>query len=719
MRRAGFVALPLIVVLFLAVWRSRPPEPRDETSSGFSAVRALKSLREVVMEGLPHPIGTRANERVRARLITQFRSLGYTTRVQSRFVCNAHVVCGQVENIYASVTPSAAGGPSTALGMTPTVLAVAHYDSVGAGMGASDDGMGVATLIESARVLRGETLRNPVAFLITDGEEAGLLGAEAFVADEALSRDAAVIVNVEMRGTHGVSNMFETSTGNRWLIRHLAGALPRPQATSFFYAVYNLLPNDTDVTIFKRAGKAAINFAAIRGVNWYHTPNDDLRHLSAATLQHHGDNVVATMRALANADLDARSNSDATYFDILGWHLVWWPQQWTLWIAIASLVLLMIAARREAPREMTFGVLTAFAAIAFSVIGGMGVAWIARMKSADINFVAQPLMSVAAMWLTGLAAAFFAAALFRKRAKAEPMLYGVAIVWHMIGIALAIKLPGAAFLFIVPAVFVTIFAFTDLGEVGTSAIASTVAAILIFPMALMLYDALGGRLMVAIAILIGILSTLFTPLWARASNGAIAVVLAIVCALIAMSQPAFDSAHPRAISIAHIDDPSPRWFVPQLTPQIGGVAKFARASDVSRGDGYAATAPRAAARVTMSATRNGDKLTVRVRTNRGANRLALSLKGDATVLRVNGVAPAPKPARFRERAPSDWHYAAANGVTEMIVECTVRGRVEAIGSDLTFGLPASGAALMEARNASIAVPIQDGDVVITRVRAAY
>jgi hypothetical protein len=642
MRRAVFVVLPLIVVLVLAVWRSRPPEPRDETSSGFSAVRAMKSLREVLIDGMPHPIGTRANERVRARLVTQFRSLGYTTRVQSRFVCNAHVVCGQVENIYATM-PNAKGN---------AVVAVAHYDSVGAGMGASDDGMGVATLLETARVLRGGNPRNPIAFLITDGEEVGLLGAEAFVADEALSRDAAVIVNVEMRGTHGVSNMFETSTGNRWLIRHLAGALERPQATSFFYAIYNLLPNDTDVTIFKRAGKAAINFAAIRGVNWYHTPLDDLGHASEATLQHHGDNVVATMRALANADLDARSKSDATYFDILGWHLVWWPQEWTLWIAIASLVLLMIAARTQAPREMTFGVLTAFTAIVFSVLGGIAVAWIARMKSADFNFVAHPLLSVAAMWLTGLAAAFFAAALFRKRAKAEPMLYGVAIVWHMIGIALAIQLPGAAFLFIVPAVFVTIFAFTEFGEVGISAIASTVAAILIFPMALMLYDALGGRLMVAIAVLIGILSTLFTPMWARVSNGAIALVLAVVCAVIAMSQPAYDSAHPRLLSIAHVDDPAPRWFVSELTPQIGAVAKFARAEDVMRGTGFAAAAPRIASRVTMSVARNGNTLTVRVHTNRAANRLSLVLRGgEATIVSVNGVAPAPKPARFRERLP--------------------------------------------------------------------
>jgi Zn-dependent M28 family amino/carboxypeptidase len=93
-------------------------------------------------------------------------------------------------------------------------------------------------------VLRGQRFRNPVALLITDGEESGLLGAEAFVADERLAKEASAVINVEMRSTYGPSTLFETSRGNRWLIRHLANTLDRPQATSLFYEVYNLLPNN-------------------------------------------------------------------------------------------------------------------------------------------------------------------------------------------------------------------------------------------------------------------------------------------------------------------------------------------------------------------------------------------------------------------------------------------------------------------------------------------
>ena len=705
MRRAIAVFLPLSLIFALAVWRARGPEPKPATAANFSAVRAMDVLRSLLAENAPHPIGTAANARVRDRIVARLRAMQYDVAIQRRFACNAAAACGMVENIIAR-QPN--------VRRDHAVLLTAHYDSVGAGAGASDDGAGVATMLEVARVLRGRVFRNPVALLITDGEEAGLLGAEAFIADEALAREAAVVINVEMRGTYGPSNMFETSRGNRWLIRRLAGALDRPQATSFFYAVYNLLPNDTDVTIFKRAGKAAINFAAIRGVNWYHTSYDDLGHVNARTLQHHGDNVLASVRALANADLDARSSADATYFDVLGFFLIWWPQEWTVWIAILGLVLLVIAAHQTPAREMTFGVLTAFAAILFAVLLGSGVSWLARLRSEGLNFVAHPELCVAAMWLTGIAAALLAAALFRKRARPAAMLYGIAIVWHVIGMALALTIPGAAFLFVVPAVVVALCAVARAPESATSAIASTVAAILMFPVALLLYDALGGRLMIAVAIVIGVLATLFAPLFASVRGAVVVAVLAILCAIAAMLQPPYTHERPRRISISHVDDAAPQWIAPmRITPQ------FQPFKDDLRGNGFSAPAPRIAPRVEMTATRNGERLLVRVRSSRGANRLTLLLHGDASVLRVNSVTPPPRPARFTDRMPPGWHFADANGVNEMIVECRARGRIEAVASDMTFGLPAGGAALQNTRDALTAVPNQDGDVTITRVRAAF
>jgi hypothetical protein len=719
MRRASIVLLPLALILALVLWRAQGPDPVPASAPvhEFSAIRARTALAAVLVEGVPHPIATRANARVRSRLETQFRALGYETSVQRRFACNASANCAVVENVIARKPGPAAGG---------AIVLLAHYDSVAAGPGASDDGMGVATLLETARAIRGETFRNPVMFVLTDGEEAGLLGAEGFTADPSLMRGVSTIINVDMRGTYGPSHLIETSRGNRWLIRHLANALDRPSATSLFFSIYELLPNDTDVTVFKRAGTAAVNFAASEGVNWYHTPMDDLAHASPRTLQHHGQNVLGTLRVLGNADLAARSSTDATYFDVLNFFLVWWPQEWTLWIAIISLVALLFASRRLTPRAMTFGVLTAFLAVLLAAIGGSALAWVARRGTAGVNFAPQPLPSIAAMWLAGIAAALFAAALLNRKKEPEAMLAGVAIVWHAIGIALALALPGAAYLFIIPGVAVAICTLLQADETLTAAIGGTVAAILMFPLGAQLYDALGGALMAAIAVLLALFTTLIAPVFARKSNALILLVAAIACAVVAMNRPASTPERPRAIPLAYVDDtgfPSPIWYAGVLTAPLKKAAAFAPADTSltpwSRGSGwYAAPAPRLLrSRVSVTAERQGSIVRVVVRSAGNGNRLSLLMHG-GVVRRVNGLVPPPRSARGGAAAPSGWQFASAAGVQEMVVEVKSRERLELVASEVTFAFPAEGAALVQARNASPAMTIQDGDVIITRSRTA-
>lgn len=532
MRRLAAVALPLLLVLGLSVWRSYGPAPEKT------------ELPDIMRVSAPHPVGSPANAAVRDRVVRELESLGYRTSIQKRFVCNARITCAEVENILASGAAGAspAGGSAAEAAAAPrdVVVVAAHYDSTRFGPGVSDDLMGVAALLDVVRAMRGNSTRNAVEFLITDGEEAGLLGAEAFAADPELMKNVAVVVNVENRGTYGASNMFETSRGNRWLIRHLASALPRPQATSLYQTVYDLLPNDTDASVFKRDGKAVLNFAAIRGVHWYHTRLDDAAHASPRTLQHHSENLVSMTRELADADLAARGSGDAVYFDLLGFFLIWWPARWTIWIAVVSLVLLVFAARKNDPRAMTFGVLATFAAILFAAIGGVALAWLARLRSGDANWVAYPAPSVIAMWLTGLAAALFAAKLFRR--KDREMLIGAALVFHAAAVVLAMTIPGPSFLFLVPAVLVTITTLAKASDTVVSAVAATGAAIVIFPMGLLLYDALGARLMSVIAVLIALVAVWIAPLF---RGTAVVASLAVVSAIVALALPTYSAARPK------------------------------------------------------------------------------------------------------------------------------------------------------------------------------
>ena len=334
--RTGLIVLLLV---FLAMcWRSSPPSPQpiDAPANTFSAGRAHEVLRDLVSDGVPHPIGSAANAALRARVVARFAALGYAPEVQSTFACNpTSQACGTVHNVIAIRRGREPG---------QAVMLATHYDSVAAGPGASDDAVGVAASLEIARIVGAEPEpRHSIVFLVDDGEEAGLLGAWGFVRDHPLARDIGAVVNLEARGTSGQSVMFETSQNNDWLIGILARSADRPVASSMFYPIYERLPNDTDLTVFKRAGLAGVNFAFIGDVPRYHTPLDDVDHASLGSLQHHGDNALAMVRALANADLDQPRSGNVVFFDLLGFSIVRWPITWTRPLAWLGLVLVILA----------------------------------------------------------------------------------------------------------------------------------------------------------------------------------------------------------------------------------------------------------------------------------------------------------------------------------------------------------------------------------------
>lgn len=466
---AVFVIVLTVVVTTLV--RLLGPAP------GPPAAEAIATLRVLLADNVPHPVESPANAIVRDRIVARFRALGYAPVIQKTRACSQRWKrCANVENIV--VFPPAAGD---------IVLGVAHYDSVPKGPGASDDGVGVATMLECARILRNEKFRNPIGFLVTDGEEKGLLGAEGFVTDAQLSGKVRAIVNVDNRGTSGPSYLFETSRDNRDLVP-LFNTMPRPITTSVFYTIYSLLPNDTDATVFKRAGKIVVNFGAIAGVEHYHQPSDDLAHVGTRTLEHHSENALAMLRALGQTDLQQMRKGNDVYFDILGFRVFWWPEPWTIWIAVANLVVLLVLMRGVPAREIALSALLFLAAIVVAAVIG-----IAAMKLTP-HRLANPAPAVAAMWIAGILATLVLAG---KR-----VWQGRALVSNLIAIALSLTLPGVSFLFLVPAIAMNLPLRPYL--------ATAVAAILFSPLGLVLYIALGGLALPVVAVVLAIVASTFT-----------------------------------------------------------------------------------------------------------------------------------------------------------------------------------------------------------------
>jgi hypothetical protein len=308
----------LVIVLWLAVVVSasllldRPPAPVPVSASSteFSAERAFAFLKDIAQK--PHPIGTPEHDRVRDYLMAQITSLGLAPEVQSATgVTPLYQVAGKVENIVAKLAGT--GDAHDAL------LLAAHYDSVAAGPGAGDDGAGVAALLETIRAARaGPPLKNDVIFLFSDGEEESMLGASAFADEHPWARSVRVAVNLEARGNAGDSMLFETSSENARLLQLLEQAVPHANGSSLSYEVYQHMPNDTDMTVFKKHGYAGLNFAFIGHWEAYHTPLDKPEGLDRGSLQRHGQYALGLVRTMGDADLTRIRAPDTVFFSIFG-----------------------------------------------------------------------------------------------------------------------------------------------------------------------------------------------------------------------------------------------------------------------------------------------------------------------------------------------------------------------------------------------------------------
>src|SRR5271170_1917595 len=322
MRNRGLILALVGISLLLAatILAYRPAVPLGEAGApgAFSAVRAQAILKTLVGDARPHPIGSGANARVREVIVQQLAALGYKPELQSGLVCNKWGICGTPTNIVVTL-PAAANA-------NDAVLLVAHYDSVPAGPGASDDGTGVAIVLEIARILAAMPApRHPIVLLLTDGEEPGLLGALLFVREHPLSKQVKAAVNLDSRGVSGPSLMFETGTANAWALHLYSSAIRAPITNSLYYVVYKSLPNDTDFTVFKAASFQGFNLAFIGDVAHYHTPLDNWANASASSTQHQGENALNALLALeASADSHPPA-SESLFFDVFARAIVVMP----------------------------------------------------------------------------------------------------------------------------------------------------------------------------------------------------------------------------------------------------------------------------------------------------------------------------------------------------------------------------------------------------------
>ncbi|MFB3076714.1 MAG: M28 family peptidase, partial [Lysobacterales bacterium] len=428
------------------------PEPlgADAPDVEFSALRSEAILRDLLQDGVPHVAGSPANLVVRNRIISHLESSGYQVDIQSRFHCNPLFgACSPVDNLIAVKPGSLAKN---------AVLLTAHYDSGWTGPGAADDAAGTAAVLEIARMAADfPPFKNDIIFLLSDSEENGLIGADAFAQNHSLFAKVKVVVNLEARGITGSSALFETGGGNRGIIRMFAKNVTRPVANSLVNEIYKRMPNDTDYTVYKRKGVMGLNFAFSQGVAVYHSAIDDPDHLDIGSLQHHGDNAWSMMKALADRDLDhIISPEDAGYIDVFASRLLHYPSSIVLGLSLVLGVWVLIAIGVVFGKDLRiwqlcWGVLMVPFLLGSIVLGGYLLSF-PLGHWPDLHPIEHPYPWTGRLALFGmvLLAVYASLKLFSGRVSPSAM---VMLGWGLIflaGMVLASKLPTAGHLTLIP-----------------------------------------------------------------------------------------------------------------------------------------------------------------------------------------------------------------------------------------------------------------------------
>jgi hypothetical protein len=457
--------LSVIIILVVIYWSFSDMIPsynknKTVTETEFSMDNALAHLKEI--SKTQHYTGSENHLVVQNYIVNELKKLGLQPEIQQQVaINNKWRASTNTANIIATIKGSGNG---------KSLVLLSHYDSSQhSSLGASDAGSGVVTIIESVRAfLAKKTIpKNDIHIVITDAEELGLLGAKAFVDNHPLAKNVGLVLNLEARGSGGPSYMLmETNGKNSKLLTEFINANPNyPAANSLMYSVYKMLPNDTDLTVFRENGDInGFNFAFIGDHFDYHTAQDSFERLDRETLAHQGDYLMSTLHYFANADLtNLNSTTDHVYTNFPFMSLLHYPFSWILPLLILAVVILLaLLFFGIALNKITIkGLLKGFTPFTISLVVCVGVSillWkgilLIHPHYQDIlhGFTYNGYQYITAFSLLNLWLLFKIYKPFFKKYSGTDLVVAPIIFWLIINILIYIYLKGAGY-FIIPVYF--------------------------------------------------------------------------------------------------------------------------------------------------------------------------------------------------------------------------------------------------------------------------
>jgi len=540
---ASLFSALFVAVILCGIWFCMMPQwiSDNQPLSEFSTQRALEHIKIIAEK--PHYVGSQNHESVANYLVKELQALGLETKTEEGTTLSDWGNLVHSKNILVRIKGTA---------HSKALLLLSHYDSAphSSSHGASDDASGVATILEGVRAFLYSKAphKNDIIILFSDAEELGLNGAALFVTRNPWAKDIGLALNFEARGTSGPGYMLmEVNHGNAAMVENFAAANPQyPVSNSLMYSIYKMLPNDTDLTVFREQGKVqGFNFAFIDGHYNYHSAQDDYAHISRNTIAHQGSYLMPLLKYFSNADLTQLDTvEDEVYFN-MPCCFVHYPFSWVLPMAIGAFLLLLflvfigMGKRLLHPAEIGKGFL--------SLLGMLAVAgavtffgWKILLKIypqyADMlnGFTYNGHAYIAAFVFLSLAICF----LFYLKLKSAQMTanYFVAplFLWILINFAIAFYLPGVGF-FIIPVFFGLLmfgyFIITQHTNRLVNLIFAIPALVIFVPFVVMFPIGLGLKILVASSVLTILIFGLLIPVFGAFSGKWIWAVVLFVCSV--------------------------------------------------------------------------------------------------------------------------------------------------------------------------------------------
>ena len=520
------LAAALAIIAAMSLFLLPAPKSADSDPTGFSADHAKQLIDTFADE--PHSVlHTEAHARSRDEIVTMFKDLGYQPEIHSDPMPLSEAT-NTSQYSEAGLDALARLNTENIVVRVPgktddTMMLTAHYDSAvdfektadgrwdlkpGVSSGASDDGYGVATIIETLRAIKadGRTPERSLLIVITDAEELNLLGAMNEMLHHRTDYDNVdLIVNIEARGTSGPAVMFETSDTNAAATEFFLKNAPRPFATSLMPAVYRMMPNGTDLSIYLKEGFTGLNFASIGNSENYHTASDSPAYSDLTSLQHYGDQVLGLTRAWS-FDQDTpqlTDGQDRVFFPVFSGFTVHYPATVGVILGVVAIALAAAATVRQARKVRWSRVAGTAWGLTWRVAVSAGAAFLFQFGANSFGLFTSledntwVYRTVLYLVPTLLAAALITRFLLKRRrdglsreaSMATLLMFAVSSVLFMI------LLPGAAYPFVLTTVAL---ALTGLVPASLRPIAAAVACfavtVLFTPISWMVAEALTASL---------------------------------------------------------------------------------------------------------------------------------------------------------------------------------------------------------------------------------